>query len=94
MVVQFRFAHPFDRRATERLGFATYQPANEKFQVDRLFRVSVCDFFEKFANGRFHAEFLAQFANQASLESLVRFAFAAGKFPKPAQMRPGVALGD
>ena len=68
-------------------GSPRFQPADEKFQVDGFLRISVGDFFKKFADGDFHAEFLADFADQALLEGFVRFAFAAGKFPQPAEMR-------
>jgi hypothetical protein len=76
------------------LRFAAQQPADEKFQVNGFLRVGVGDGFKQFADGDFHAEFLADFADQALLEGFVRFAFAAGKFPQPAEMRFGVALGD
>ena len=75
-------------------GSPSFQPADEKFQVDGLFRVGVGDLFKQFADGDLDAQFLAQFADQALLEGFVRLAFAAGKFPKPAQMRIRVALGD
>jgi hypothetical protein len=44
-------------------------------------------FLKQCADGNFHAEFLADFADEALLKRLARLAFAAGKFPKPAKMR-------
>jgi hypothetical protein len=62
--------------------------------MNGFLRVGVGDGFKKFADGDFHAEFLADFAHQALLEGFVRFALAAGKFPQAAEMRLGVTLGD
>ena len=51
-----------------------------------FFGVVVPDFLKQFADGNFHAEFLADFADEALLKSFARLAFAAGKFPQPAEM--------
>jgi hypothetical protein len=47
----------------------------------------VGDFLKQFADGNFHAEFLADFADEALLEGFVRLALAAGKFPQSAEVR-------
>ena len=52
------------------------------------------NFFKQFADGNFHAEFLADFADEALLKGFIRLAFAAGKFPKPAEVRRCVTLRD
>ena len=91
---QFSFANPFHGGAFQRLRFACEKLADEKFQVDGFLRVSVRDFFKQFADGNVHAEFLADFADEALLESFAGLAFAAGKFPKSAEVRLRVALGD
>jgi len=57
-----------------------------------LLRVGVGEVFQNLAHANFHAEFLAQFAREASLKGFAGFAFAAGKFPQPAQVRSGVAF--
>ena len=62
--------------------------------MDGFFDISVLNGFKQAANQHGHSEFLLQFPNQTLLEALARFAFAAGKFPQPAQVGIGVALGD
>ena len=62
--------------------------------MNGLFRVGVGDFFKQFADGNLDAKFLADFADEALLEGFARLAFAAGKFPKPAEMGFCMALGD
>ena len=52
------------------------------------------DFFQQSANGNFHAQLLADFADEALLKVFVRLALAAGKFPQAAEVRMGVAPGD
>ena len=52
------------------------------------------EFLDEFADADFHAEFLAQFPGEALLGGFARLAFAAGKFPQPAEVRVRVALGD
>ena len=52
------------------------------------------DFLEQFTDGNFHAEFLADFPDKTLLEGFARLAFAAGKFPKTAQMGIRVPLSD
>ena len=94
MRVELRLINQLHRRAIQRLRFAGNQFADEKFQVDGFLWVVVADFLEEFADGNFHAEFLADFADEALLEGLARLAFAAGKFPQPAEMRLRVALRD
>jgi len=74
-------------------GSPRSKPADEKFQVNGFLRISVSDGFKKFADGDFHAEFLADFTHQALLEGFVRFALATGKFPQAAEMRIGMAPG-
>ena len=92
-MVQFRRADPPERRAAERLRFAAFQPADEKFQVNGFLRVGVGDGFKKFADGDFHAEFLADFAHQALFKGFARFALATGKFPQSAEMRTQSGAG-
>src|SRR5208283_1048666 len=94
VMVQFRRADPLECRAAEQLRFSTFQPADKKFQVNGFLRISVGDGFKKFADGDLHAKLLADFTDQALLEGFAGFALAAGKFPQPAEMRPGAALGD
>ncbi len=55
--------------------------------MDGFFRVVVGDFFKQFTDLDFNAKFFAQFADKALLEGFARFALAAGKFPKPAEVR-------
>ena len=76
------------------MRLAVQQAADKKFQVDGFLRIGVGDGLKEFADGDFHAEFLADFADEALLEGFARLAFAAGKFPQPAEMRLGVAPGD
>ena len=42
----------------------------------------------------FQAKFFADFPDKTLLEGFIRLAFAAGKFPKSAEVRIRVALGD
>jgi hypothetical protein len=92
--VQFGFFNPFYFRAIKRLRFAGNDFADEKFQADGFFRVVVKNLFKQFADRNLHAGFLADFADEALFKSFVRLALAAGKFPKPAEVRFRVALGD
>ena len=62
--------------------------------MNGLFGIGVGNFFKQSADLNFDAEFFAKFAHKAFLESLVWFAFAAGKFPKAAEMRVRMAPGD
>ena len=87
-------AGPLHRRAVQRLRLAGNDFADEEFQVDGFFRVVVGDFREQPADGDCHAQLLTDFADEALLKGFARLALAAGKFPQPAQMRTGVALGD
>jgi hypothetical protein len=90
IIGQFRFANPLERRAAERPRFAGNQFANEKFQANGFLGVGVRDFFKQIRRPRnFNAEFLADFADETLLESFIRLALAAGKFPKSAEMRVG-----
>ena len=50
------------------------------------------NFGKHFSDGNFHAQLLADFADETLLERLARFTFAAGKFPKSAKVRFCVAL--
>ena len=88
------FFNPFHGGAIQRLRLTGQKLADEKLQADGFFRIVVADFLEQFADGNFHAQFLADFADEALLESLAGFALAAWKFPKPAEMRLRVALRD
>lgn len=85
---------PFARGTIQRLRFTVSQSAKKEPQVDGLCPIVVADRLEEFPHLHFHTKFLPQFADKALLKSLVRLAFAAGEFPKPAKMRSGVALGD
>ena len=62
--------------------------------MDGFFRIVVANFLEQFADGNFHAQLLADFADEALLKGFARLAFAAGKFPQSAEMRIGMALRD
>lgn len=91
---QFRRARPADGGAIQRLRFAGQKPADEEFQADGFFGIVVDNFLKQFADGNFHAEFLADFADEALLKSFAGFQLAAGKFPQSAEMRFGVTSGD
>ena len=94
MIGQFGFPNPLERRAIQRSWFAENQFAGEKFQPDGLFGVGVRNFFKQATDFDFNVEFLAQFADEALLESFARLEFAAGKFPESAEVRAGMAPGD
>ena len=91
---KFRLRHPFHGGTVQRPRFAGQQLADKKFQVDGFFRIGVGNFLKQFADGNFHAEFLADFTDEAGFKSFAGFALAARKFPKSAEMRVGVTLGD
>ena len=91
---KFRLRHPFHGGAVQRPRFAGKKFASEKFQVDGFFRIGVRNFLKQFADGNFHAQLLADFADEAAFKSFAGFALAAGKFPKSAEMRVGVTLRD
>ncbi len=69
MVGKLRAVNPFHGGAIQRLRFAGQKLAEEKFQMDGFFGVVVADFLEQFADGNFHAQFLADFADEALLET-------------------------
>jgi len=85
---------PFHSRTIDRLRFAVWQTAHEKLQEDSPLWVSVSEFIEDLADLHRHAKLFLKLTHETSLERFARFAFAAGKFPKPAEMRVGVALRD
>ena len=94
MRVELRLFNPVDGGAIQRLRFATQDLADEEFQMDGFFRIIVDDFLEQFADGNIHAELLPDFTNKTFFKSFTGFTFAAGKFPKSAEMRGCVALRD
>lgn len=85
---------PFERRATERLGFAAWDSTNEKFKPDSFFRIGMGETLEWFADDNFHTQFFPQFANETLSQSFSWFTFAARKFPQPTEMRVGMTLRD
>lgn len=91
---QFPRENPFEFGAADRLRSAAHPLALEKFQVYCFLAVRVGDFFEQRAGGDFHPQFLSNLADQALLKRFARLPFAAGKFPKAAQMRMGLAARD
>ena len=66
----------------------------EEAEADGFFGVSVGDFFDLVSDGDFDAEFFAEFADEAVLESFAELDFAAGEFPEAAEVIAGAALGD
>lgn len=94
MLREFRQIDPFHRRTTQRLRFATFDPGEEKLQCDGLFRISVRHLLKQFAHHNLDAELFVQFADKALLEGFIRFAFATGEFPQPAQVSIRVTLSD
>ncbi len=92
MAEQFIFGDPFERGAFEGLRPAPRPFAQEKLQVNRFFFVGMSDFLKQFAHGDGHAQLFSDFSDEALLKGFGWFAFATGKFPKPAQMRTGVPL--
>ena len=62
--------------------------------MNDLLRIFVRDALEEFANLYFDVEFLVQFPRQALRKGFSFMPFAAGKFPKAAQMRFGKSLRD
>lgn len=75
-------------------GFAAEELAAEEAEVDGFFRVGVGEVFDEFADGNFDAEFFADFASEAGLESFAGFDFAAWKFPEVGKVIVGAALGN
>jgi hypothetical protein len=65
-----------------------------ELQVDGLLRVGMSQALDQLPHRHFDAQFLMQFAGQASFERLVGLPFAAGELPEPAQVNIGMALGD
>jgi hypothetical protein len=80
--------------AMNRSRFSAENRASEKFQVHRFFGVVMGDGVDEVADLDLEAEFLVQFAAKTFLETLARISFAAGKFPKAAQVRLRQSLGD
>ena len=91
---QFRSANPLHRRAIQRLRFAGKKPADKEFKPDGFFGIGVEDLFKQSDDGNFHAQLFANFPNKALLKGFIRLALAAGKLPKAAEVRAGVAPGD
>ena len=85
---------PGEGVAVDGLGFARQEIAVEEAEADGFFGIGVGDFFELRADGDFDGEFFAEFADEAVFEGFVGFDFAAGEFPKEAQVIAGAALGD
>ena len=52
------------------------------------------DGIEQLADNDFHAEFFLKFTGETLLKGFSGLAFAAGKFPQPAEVRSRVALRD
>ena len=85
---------PGEGVAVEGLGFAGDEGAVEEAEADGFFGIGVGDFFDLGADGDFDAEFFAEFAREAVLESFTGLKFAAGEFPEAAEVIAGAALGD
>jgi hypothetical protein len=66
----------------------------KKFQLYGLFRIRMREALQHFSHLHFNAQLLAQFANETLLEGFAPLAFATGKFPQPAEVRPRVPLRD
>lgn len=94
MVVQSGWVNPFNGGTIERLRFTAQEAAKEELQPDTFLRVNVGNLFIHFTDRNFHAQFLADFPDQALLEGLAGFALAPGEFPTPAQMGLRMPLGD
>ena len=91
---QFRLTDPFDPCAIKRLRLTRHQTACEKSQVNTPVRIVMADFLKQAPDHDFNSQFLTKLTDQAPLEAFARFTFASGKFPQPALVRIGVALGD
>lgn len=74
-------ADPFECVASEWFEFAARPVAKVKMHAHGTLGVLVRDAFDQGADLYFNAEFFAQLAHEAFLESLAWSAFAAGKFP-------------
>ena len=85
---------PLEGRTTERLGLIRLPVAPEKIQAHSFLWIIVLHSFDQLADRNFDAKFFTQFANETGLEALVALTFAAGKFPKSAQVRISMALSD
>lgn len=91
---QFGAIYPCESRASQCARFVPAPFATEEFQVHRLLRVPVRDGSEDLADFDFNAQFLPKFTPQAILEGFAGIAFAAGEFPKSAEMILRSALRD
>ena len=94
VTLQLFCLNPAKCRATERLRFVRHPATTKEIQENGFFRIGMRYGLNQFKNFNFDSQFLTQFADQALFERFIRFAFATGKFPKPAEMRIRVALGD
>ena len=81
MGIQAGRLNPLDRGTFQRLRLARRQGAEEEFEVNRLFRVIVDDFFKEGADLDGHSQLFLDFPDQTGLEGFSGFTFAAGKFP-------------
>jgi len=66
----------------------------EEFQVDSLLGILVSKRFDQLKDRNLDTKFFAQFASKAFFECFIRFALAAGEFPKASEMSIGVAPSD
>src|SRR6185436_8132700 len=94
VIVQFGRRNPFEGRTAQGPRFVLSPAATKESQPHRFFRIRVGQALEQLPDFNLDAELLAQFANQALLQSFTRLKFAARKFPKTAQMRLGMPLRD
>ena len=62
--------------------------------MNGFFGIVVRDFLKQFADGNFHAQFLADFADEALLESFARLRVCRREIPKVRPVRARVALRD
>ena len=62
--------------------------------MNRFFRIFVGHTLQLSEHIDFHAQFLAQLPGEALLGRFARLAFAAGKFPQPAEVILMATLGD
>src|SRR4051794_34725427 len=94
VLIQFLRADPAPFRAAQRLRFILLPLASEEPQMHPLFRVILGQTFHQLADCDLDAQFLPKLANQAGFKTLVRLAFAARKFPEPAEVGVVVTFGD
>jgi len=94
VIVERAGGYPGEFGATQGLRFIVLPVAAKKLQVNGLLSVIMRHHFDARADVHFDAQFLTQFADEACLESLVRFSFASRELPESAQVHIIEAAGD